>query len=310
MADKDTITKEYMQNKATFADAFNFFLYDGKDVIKPEQLRPLDTTAIALPYSDDGKPSPVQKYRDVLKMVTAMSDGNAAYLILGIENQSDIHYAMPVRNMPYDALQYAAQTDDIAKEHRRVNDKAQNSAEFLSGFYGNDKLLPVITLTILWNGDEWTAPRSLFDMLTVEDKSILRFMSDYKLNLISPAEISDNELDKLKTELRIALKCLKHSNDPDELASLVSKDAQFTDVSKDTAILLNDVAGFNIEIESGKERFNMCKAIEGLQARAREEGILDTLIGLVKKGLLSIAQAAEQANMTIEEFEAKTGLKA
>lgn len=310
MADKDTITKEYMQNKATFADAFNFFLYDGKEVIKPEQLRPLDTTAIALPYGDDGKPAPVQKYRDVLKMVTAMSDGNAAYLILGIENQSDIHYAMPVRNMLYDALQYAAQTDDIAKEHRRANDKAQTSAEFLSGFYSTDKLLPMITLTILWNGDEWTAPRTLFDMLNIEDKSILKFMSDYRLNLISPAEISDDELDKLKTELRIVLKCLKHSNDPDELASLVSEDAQFTDVSRDTAILLNDVAGFNIEIESGKERFNMCKAIEGLQARAREEGFLEALIGLVKKGLLSIAQAAEQANMTIEEFEAKTGLKA
>ena len=63
MADKDTITKEYMQNKATFADAFNFFLYDGKDVIKPEQLRPLDTTAIALPYSDGGKPS---RYKSIV----------------------------------------------------------------------------------------------------------------------------------------------------------------------------------------------------------------------------------------------------
>ena len=43
---------------------------------------------------------------------------------------------------------------------------------------------------------------------------------------------------------------------------------------------------------------------------AREEGIISTLVDLVKKKILSITQAAEQANMTVEEFEEKSGLKA
>ena len=38
--------------------------------------------------------------------------------------------------------------------------------------------------------------------------------------------------------------------------------------------------------------------------------LLETLIALVKKGLLTISQAAAQANMTVPEFEALTGLKA
>ena len=42
----------------------------------------------------------------------------------------------------------------------------------------------------------------------------------------------------------------------------------------------------------------------------REVGILATLIGLVKKGILTLAQAAEETHMTVAEFEAKTGLKA
>ena len=46
MADKDTITKDYMQDNATFADAFNFLIYGGEQVIDPQQLRPLDTTAM------------------------------------------------------------------------------------------------------------------------------------------------------------------------------------------------------------------------------------------------------------------------
>ena len=46
----------------------------------------------------------------------------------------------------------------------------------------------------------------------------------------------------------------------------------------------------------------------------KEEGIeiggLRMLIGLVKKGVLTLVQAAEEAHMTIAEFEAKAGLKA
>lgn len=39
-----------------------------------------------------------------------------------------------------------------------------------------------------------------------------------------------------------------------------------------------------------------------------EIGTLDTLTRLVKKGILTLAQAAEDAQMTVAEFEAKTGL--
>lgn len=37
------------------------------------------------------------------------------YLVLGIENQSHVHYAMPVRNMLYDAMQLEKQVRDLAK---------------------------------------------------------------------------------------------------------------------------------------------------------------------------------------------------
>ena len=115
MADKDAITKEYMQDNKIFADAFNFYMYDGKQVIKPEQLRPLDTTAIALPFGNDFNAKPVQKYRDVLKFLTAMTDDNVAYVIYGIEVQSKMHFAMPVRNMLYDAISYSNQVEETAK---------------------------------------------------------------------------------------------------------------------------------------------------------------------------------------------------
>lgn len=45
---------------------------------------------------------------------------------------------------------------------------------------------------------------------------------------------------------------------------------------------------------------------EKTRAAQREEDILDILTSLVKKGLLTLAQAAEEAQMTVAEFKAKT----
>ena len=50
-----------------------------------------------------------------------MKSSNSFFVILGIENQTDIHYAMPVRNMLYNALTYYEQVEEIAsynKENR------------------------------------------------------------------------------------------------------------------------------------------------------------------------------------------------
>lgn len=116
----DTITKEYMENPVVFADAFNQFLYHGNQKIDPARLSELDTTGIVVPYGVDGASVPEQKYRDVLKLLYAMTDGDAAYCVMGIENQADIHYALPVRNGVYDFLQLSHQVSEAANSHKRT----------------------------------------------------------------------------------------------------------------------------------------------------------------------------------------------
>lgn len=64
MGKKDAITKDYMNDPCIFADVFNFFMYDGRQVILPEQLHSLDAAEIAIPYMADGKGYPIQKFRD------------------------------------------------------------------------------------------------------------------------------------------------------------------------------------------------------------------------------------------------------
>ena len=80
MADKDTVTKDYMSDNETFADLFNFYIYGGREVIVPEQLKPLDTTEIALPYSDEHLTA-IQKLRDVMKIYAAMIRLHTSFLV-------------------------------------------------------------------------------------------------------------------------------------------------------------------------------------------------------------------------------------
>ena len=83
-----------MSNPIHFAEAFNFFLYKGNPEIDPADLSTLDITEIAVPYGNSAH-LPVQKYRVVLKQWKTMTDGKALYTVLGIENQSEVHYAIP-----------------------------------------------------------------------------------------------------------------------------------------------------------------------------------------------------------------------
>ena len=117
----------------------------------------------------------MQKYRDILKSAVIMQDEKASYVLLGIENQTDIHYAMPVRNMIYDALQYGKQVSDVSTRHRKASEKPQTRGEYLSGFYKRDKIVPVITLVVHFGADAWDGARSLHEMMDIRDEKLRRF---------------------------------------------------------------------------------------------------------------------------------------
>ena len=77
LGNKDTVTKTYMEQNFVSADAFNYYIFGGQQVNRPDQLKKLDTTEIVVPY---GAGEPERKYRDVMKSLTAMQHENTAYL--------------------------------------------------------------------------------------------------------------------------------------------------------------------------------------------------------------------------------------
>lgn len=306
----DTEGKKYLSDNAIFADAFNYLVYGGKQVIKAAELREIDTTELAVPYGNSAK-APVQKYRDILKLWNAMMDDDAIYVILGAELQDKVHYGMPVKDGLYDMLGYSKQIEEIRRSYRKQGEENTGeisaedgtlkikliSEEFLSGLRKGDKLIPIITAVVYFGDTPWDGPRSLHDMLDFKNDAIKSYVPDYKLNLISPVDMDDEEFTKFSTDLGFAMEVIKHqSSDADE----VIERTNHRKIDRDTAVFLNTAVKLNLEYEEETGGVDMCKAMEKRQQRDEING---AIMGMRMMGASDndiIAKIVERFHVTKE----------
>ena len=286
----DTITKDYVKDAGVFADIFNYYIYGGRQVILPEQLTERDSTKIALPYGADGAVVPVQKFRDVQKLYAAMTDGKMEYVLYGVENQAEIHYAMPVKNNLYDALEYAGQVGEAAKSHRKEmkrkkeegeasaeeGGKTPSAGEFLSGFWVEDRLIPSITVTIFFGSEEWDGPLSLFEMMDVSDPDVLACMDNYHVRLIAPAQMTDEEIMKFQSSLREVMLFIKYSKDKENLSRvLVTNEKRFRELERRAADVIETITNSGIKYDESEEVVDVCQAIREIRMEERKIGEQD-----------------------------------
>ena len=112
---------------------------------------------------------------------------------------------------------------------------------------------------------------SLFEMLDVRDERLYRFLSDYKLNLISPVDMDEGEFAKFHTELGFAMRLLKHqSKDADEM---IIREGH-RKISAETAHFLNAAMKLNLEYEVEPGGVDMCKAMEKRDQRKEVTGAI------------------------------------
>lgn len=249
-------------------------------MIDPEKLTPVDSAEVSL-IDANGVAIPVQKNRDMLQAWLILEDAQAVYVLLGQEFQSEVHYAGPVKDMVYDSINYVDQIKQLKKKYHGKREDAELSfepdgvkirlthAEFLSGIRKGDKLKPVITLMVYFGTEEWDGPRSLHEMLYFPDERLKAFVPDYKLNLIVPRDLKDDDFPKFGPDLGFLMKVLNHGEAG--VAELLSE-PQYQSVDGETALLANDIAklGLEIEIDEGGKA-DMCKAMKEHDKRTKVE---------------------------------------
>lgn len=131
---------------------------------------------------------------------------------------------------------------------------------FVSGFKKDDKLTPVITLTVYWGADKWDAPRSLHEMFDDSYSELLPYIDNYHLHLIVPNEITKFEL--FKTSIREVLEFIKVSEDMEQAGKLINSRDEFKQLGRDEVSTIEAFTKIKLSVDAKKGAVNMCKAWE------------------------------------------------
>ena len=267
---QDTALKNFWRDNQHFADLFNAVLFNGKEVLKAEDLKEVDTDVSSIVKFNKH----IETVKRILDVVRKTAYG-VDFIIWGLENQGKIHYGMPLRHMIGDSLIYLKEYQGIAARNRKEKG-FQSSDEFLSALKKTDRLHPVVTLCVYYGEEEWDGPHNLLEMLEIPE-DLESLVSDYKMNLI---QVRESEQFPFKNEdVTIVFDIVRKIYNEEY--------AKITDIYKDKNISaeLGVIIGSIVESqrlinqamkikEKGSE-LNMCKALEKLMNESMEKGKIE-----------------------------------
>lgn len=259
---KDVVSIEFFEKPERFADLLNGDLFGGKPVVRPEDVRERNRTAARI-RKKNRRIAGKEIERDVVRSVSL----GVKLVLVSLENQSDIHYAMPLRVMNGESVRYDAQWRKIRNVHKEKKDL--KGAEFLSGFAKEDKLVPELTIVLYYGEEPWDAPRCLKEMLDLSElpKELETLVADYPMHLIEIRKYPNPE--RFQTDLRYVFEFLQNADDGDKLETYVTTHkAELSKLAEDTYDLINAMANTELldEIKENNKNvtggYNMCKGME------------------------------------------------
>lgn len=289
---KDVEWKSFFQDNHRYADIINGIGCDGVQLVKDTDLTEVDPTS-------------KKNTRDLLRKVALGMN----FAIVGIENQEEMDYSYPLRNMQYDVAGYQKQAVAIRKE-ARANPKGLEHGEYMYGFKKDSKLSPQVTFALYAGEKPWDSPICLHDMLDFTDvpDSLRDMVADYKVNIIDIRQFKNTDV--FKTDVKQVFDFIRFSEDKEKLLELVENDIyyhQMDDDAFDVVTKYTNSKGIvkmkNYDVGGGKK--DMCKAIRDLMDDSREEGRECALIENAKNLLdvLSDEVIAEKIGLPLEKVK-------
>lgn len=287
MGKYDTCMKEFLQNKDRFADLFNGCCFQGRQIIRAEDLREASENYVITDKRLPGKTR--QKDTEIIRDVKMVLGSGMVLQVLAVENQSYIDYAMPVRCMGYDAAEYRRQLKERKQERRllmnsenRPKNPAVSMDETLSDILSSDRLHPVYTLCLYSGTEPWDGPRKLSDMMAFDpqNKNLQSLFEEYHLHLFCINE--QYVFDAFRSDLKPLFQAINCRNNKKKMIELM-KDETYSHLNEDTwdaiAVMTDNAAMLQkkdlYKTENQKEEFNMCQALQELMQDERNEGRIE-----------------------------------
>ncbi|MBO5278188.1 MAG: transposase [Lachnospiraceae bacterium] len=298
--EKDVTKKSCLSDKERYADLINGLIFQGKQLVQAGDLTDMDSqTGMWGRGFLRGRWQRRLKYRDLIKKA-AMGVG---FVVIGIENQDEVNYLMPLRNMAYDTAEYERQAAVIRKRVRKR--KGITRAEFLSGFTRESRLMPCITL-VLYYGKDWDGSPDLHGILDMQGipEEMKSYINNYSIHLIEVRKLQNTDV--FKTDLKQVFDFIKYSEDKKKLKELIEAEPAYQEMDEDAydmaAAYANAEELIAVKKYHGKDgKVNMCKAIQEMLEDERQEGR--------QEGIQALIETCQELGMTKEQTADKVSQK-
>ena len=287
MGEKDKVEKTLEAYNDVFADIVNVLLFNGADEVKEDDL--IDDTVHSI-FKTDGKIR--SQERDVAKF---WKNCNVRIALYGFENQTKIDSDMPLRIMGYDGASYKRQI--LKKDKKKAKPKSSKER------------YPVITLVLYFGFKRWKKPRNLLEAIKVPEK-LKPFVSNYNINIFEIAYLSDEQVNMFKSDFKIVAdyfvqkrknkkyvpskQVIKHVEEILHMLEILTGDDRYNIDNN----LINSMKGEKVTMDTW-----LSDTINKAEKEAEKKGKLETLLALVKDGILTLKQAAERMGISVAKLK-------
>lgn len=304
MGQKNNVILEYLSDSRRFADVFNGYFGEGKQVIDAVYLRDVNgklNGSIAKNPNTGERSKEVERIRDVKKIY---KDGSILQLLC-LEDQDYVDYTSAIRTLTMDALEYSQQLDILKKKHKTAKD-LKNSNEIECGISRRDRLHPVITLWWYHGSSVYDGPTCLKDSLELNGAISERYIADYPMNILTSTVDFDDT--RFHTEFRELYKTMARKNDKIAFKELFNKNERFQSIDDDTLRVISvaidrpSLWENRMKAKGEKGGYAMCKAMDEIEADAREQRDVEKIKDMLKRGK-TIEEIVDFCNYPYEQVQ-------
>ena len=271
MGKKDVISKIYLGAADRIADLLNNELFEGGSAVAASDIIELDSEVASILKDEDN----IVNVRVVAKDLVRKVRFGIQVMLFAIEEQSDIHYAMPLKVLNGDAALYDKQWSGIRRGHKRKKDLS--GAEYISGFGREDHLVPVLSVVLYFGEQEWDGPLCLKEMMDLSTlpEEVREKIADYPVHLIDVRRYPHAE--RFRTDLKLVFGFLQRASEPEELTEFIEENTkEFSSLTEDAYDMIASMSKTGelkeLKKDVGQEDYNMCKAIDMMVADGEKRG--------------------------------------
>ena len=302
----DTALRSFWKKNANVAEVFTK-VFDLREPINPELLQERDSVESAVLEQSKGRYLTLYGNRDTLRFLPMGEKETKKGVLLAIENQSWIDHQMPLRLLRYDLISYASQASYLwnhQMEEKGTNDV--DESERLSRFRKDDQIHAVVTLVIYYGKEPWEKPLSLKMMFGEPGNQLSGFANDYPFRLIDVRRLGKEQIEAFAGEVKALFGFVRYSEEWEILPVFVETNRDvFQTLSMEATVAILKVTKsrkLNQYLkkwkkeeeqkagESGKEAFDMCKALDDMCEHAKAEGAREGRIEGERVGEMMLEQ--------------------